>query len=122
MTGLFLFSLFVSAVSAPDKECSEINFCRVEKKTFKKNWKTEYVKEMPISRLCDFDRPVLQLEPELGIEVQILGGEVKVNLFTYKLTYSVAGGSAPLSLPHIQFTHRLAPKSPTVVEVGCFKK
>lgn len=115
--------------------CSAINHCQVEKKTWgKKGWNSDYLKELDFKSFCLNDRPTLQVEPELGIELWLFDGKkdvkdgiksgpyVSVNLFTYKLTYVVATGEAPLSSAALGFSHRLTPKGKSVIEVSCFKK
>jgi hypothetical protein len=133
---LFVLYGFASSLFADEsKTCSAINYCRVEKKTWRKNdWHSDYIKEANFASFCSMDRPALQLEPELGIELWLFNGDktennsfkskpyVHVNLYTYKLTYVVASGSAPLDGSVISFSHRLTPKGKTFIDVTCFKK
>jgi hypothetical protein len=130
-----LFGIASPVLADQGSLCSAINFCRVEKKTWgKKGWSSDYVKETKISSLCKADRPALQLEPQLGIELWLFDGNkassdwlesrphVTANLYTYKLTYVVASGSTSLNEPAIAFSHRLTPEGKTIVDVACFKK
>ncbi|MGZ3712784.1 MAG: hypothetical protein ACXVBE_13555 [Bdellovibrionota bacterium] len=114
-------------------ECAAINHCVVEKKSWtKKGWKTAYSKELNFEKFCD-ERPNLELEKDLGIELWLLRGDasakdyrakayVSVNLYGYKLTHVLASANAPATAEFINFSHRLTPKGPDIVEVTCAKK
>ncbi len=125
---LFPFSTYPSS---NDKLCSTINYCRVEKKTA--NTKTSYVKEIKFDKFCGQDRPSLQLEPDLGIELWLFDKKpnsnhpiesqdyVSLSLYTYKLTYVVASVTTPLSQSAINLTHRLSTKEKSIIEYFVIK-
>lgn len=115
--------------------CATINHCRVEKKTFRaKEWKSDYVKELNFDKLCSSDRPSLQVEPELGIELWLFDAlkdasnaieaqpHVTVDLFTHKPTFVVATGTGLIDSNAIGFSYRLTPKGGSVVDVACYKR
>jgi len=128
-----LLAASLPALASQEDSCSTMNTCHIEKKTWvKKGWSLDYAKDLQISSLCVHDRPTLQLEPKLGLELWVFGGDksssnwldsqphITANLYTDKLTYVVATGSAPLNSGGFAFSHRLNGK--TFVEVNCFKK
>ena len=114
--------------------CSPINHCQVDKTTWSKvGWKTDYTQELKIKEFCIGDRPALQLEPGLGIELWNYGGRenekeplhqkpwISVSLYTRKLTYVVASAQAPLATNYISFTYRLQPNGNSLIKVTCQK-
>jgi hypothetical protein len=118
--------------------CSNINFCQAKKMSYrKKGWITNYTKEISIKDLCHQHvdtSHALQLEPELGIQLQVLSGTpssnnpiekkpwLLVELFTYKLTFIVASSKVSLDSSSLNFTHRLTPRGNSIIEVSCYKK
>jgi hypothetical protein len=126
---------FVVCKRSEKSRCSPINYCQAKKTVWTgQKWVTEYSKNLHIEQFCEFDRPNLRLEKDLGIELWLLNGDksdndwvtsqpyVVVNLYTYKLTHVVATGKAPLAFPSIGFSHRLTPNGKSMVQVSCFKK
>jgi hypothetical protein len=115
--------------------CSPLNHCVVAKQTWgKKGWETNYRKELTIEKFCGHERPQLQVEEELGLELWLFAGDEKsaeavkqkpyvtLNLHTYKLTHVVATATTPASSEAIGFSYRLSPRGKSVVEVSCEKK
>lgn len=114
--------------------CSPLNHCVMEKKSWgKKGWKSEYRKELEVEKFCAPERPHLQAEEELGLELWIFPGEEKspesikrkpyvtLNLHTYKLTHVVAAASTPATAESISFSYR-QPHGKSLVEVSCEKR
>ena len=129
----FIYTLVILLTSSANSSvCSSINYCKVEKKSG--NPKTSYIKELKIDSFCKEDRPNLQLEPELGIELWLFSKKansdhpidsqdhVSLSLYTYKLTYVVASVNTPLNQTTINLFHRLATKDKSMIEVLCYKK
>lgn len=125
--------LFLPVVSMAAGLCSPLNYCRVEKRIWTNaKWKTDYSKELSIEKFCAPDRPLLQLENELGLELWIFPGEaadplrskpyVVANLYAHKLTHVVASGTSGADATLLGFTHRPSPRGKTLVEVTCGKK
>lgn len=115
--------------------CSPLNHCVIEKQTWgKKGWKSDYRKELDFENFCGHERPQLQAEEELGLELWIFPGEEKnaqpikqkpyltLNLHTYKLTHVVASASAPATAEALSLSYRLSPRGKSLVEVSCWKK
>lgn len=127
LLALLAGSLSAYAAEQRPDPCSLLNHCVVEKKTFgKKDWKTNYTKELKLGDFCGSARPVLELENDLGLDLLILGSnedpKVVANLHTYKLSYVVASASVEPSATYLQFTYRLRPRSSSVVEVTCRRR
>lgn len=135
LLGLFaLFSLSTLPSLAAEDICSPINHCKIKKINWgKKGWETVYKKELKFEKFCRFDRPSLQLEKELGLELWLFNGStseedafkkkphVTANLYTYKLTHIVASASTSADDQTLNFTYRMTPKGSTIVEVTCTK-
>ena len=133
---MLIIFLFSSVFAFAETPCSPLNYCRIEKKTWqnKGDWKTLATKDLNFDKFCSFDRPQVNLEDDLGIELWLMDGEkdksegltqkpyVRVNLHTYKLTYVIASASVPVDSPAVSFSHRLKPKGKEIIKVECFKK
>lgn len=133
-----LFGLLIPNPESQAKEaelCSPLNHCVMEKKTWgKKGWKNDYSKELAFEKFCAHERPQLQAEEELGLELWIFPGDKKaslpleqnpyvtLNLHTYKLTHVVATASAPATAESLSLSYRLSPRGKTLVEISCWKK
>lgn len=115
--------------------CSPLNHCVIEKQTWgKKGWKTDYTKELGIEKFCGHERPQLQLEEELGLELWVFPGDersstplkqkpyVTLNLHTHKLTHVVATATVPAIAESAAFSYRLSPRGKSIVEISCWKK
>ncbi len=133
---IFTILSFLSFPSFSNSDvCSSLNHCDVTKIQWtKKGWETIYKKELKFEKLCMHERPALQLEKELGLELWYFKGDelkkdsfkskpyITANLYTYKLTYIVATASMPVEGQFLNFSYRLSPKGSTIVEVTCSKK
>jgi hypothetical protein len=130
-----LISLFSFPSFANSDVCSSLNHCDVIKTQWtKEGWETVYKKELKFEKFCKSERPLLQLEKELGLELWLFNGDeqkkdsfksrpyVTANLYTYKLTYVVATASMPVENQFLNFSYRLSPKGQTIIEVTCSKK
>ncbi len=138
MKKVFLLAVFLVVPitwANEEKLCSSINYCSIQKKTYEENsWKNEYTKELHFDSLCLHERPSVQLESALGLELWVFNGDkaattwlesqphVTANLYTSKLTYVVATGSAPINSTGFSFSHRLNPKGKTIVTVDCYRR
>lgn len=140
MKHLLIFGIVLNfpSLGFANEICSNINFCQVKKISFgKKGWLTNYTKEVSIKELCyqkNNSTHSLQLEPELGIQLQVFSGKsdsnnpieknpwLLVDLYTYKMTFVVASSKSTLDSSSLNFTYRVIPKGNSLIEVTCFKK
>jgi hypothetical protein len=110
-----------------NRACSSITKCVVSREAYTRGgWKTVWTKSSAPKKLCEreYDSShTLQLEPELGLNLQVMdldgSKSVVADLFTYKLTHVVASSSTTLDATTFSFMHRMTPRSDEVVKVNC---
>jgi hypothetical protein len=132
---LIYFSLTCAFAEEP---CAMIDFCHIEKISYgKKGWEKEFSKDMILKELCykTYNAShALQLEPELGVALQVYSGDpkeqdpikklpsVNIDIYSRKLTFVVASARIATSTDHFSFSHRLTPRGKSILQISCFKK